>query len=170
MFGAASGAAQFGTTHPSPENTTATLEFEGGVHGLWTLGTEAPRVVSGYADDQVFTHCRVAVYCERGRILFEEFGKWEIVGPTGSQSGRVNGWDEWTAGNDRAQANLTEGMIEWIEDDGKPVGTNLHRALEQWNAILGLYASAVWRRPVEAPFDPPDDLVEQLVACLKAAQ
>jgi hypothetical protein len=42
------------------------------------------------------------------------------------------------------------------------VGTNLKRSLEQWNAVLGLYASAAWRRPVELPFAPPEDLWEQL--------
>jgi hypothetical protein len=61
-------------------------------------------------------------------------------------------------------------MIAWLEDDAKPVRMSIDLALEQWNTILGLYASALWRRPVAIPFDPPDDLVEQLVACLEAAQ
>jgi predicted dehydrogenase len=95
VFGAASGASEFETTHPSPENTTATLTFANGVHALWTLGTEAPRVASGYGDGEVYTHCRVAVYCESGRVLYEEFGQWEAVGPKGRQSGRMSGWDDW---------------------------------------------------------------------------
>jgi len=53
-------------------------------------------------------------------------------------------------------------MFDWLEDDGKPVGTNLKRSLEQWNAVLGLYASTVYREPIDVPFDPPDDLWEKL--------
>ena len=42
------------------------------------------------------------------------------------------------------------------------MGTNLKRALAQWNVILGLYASAVEHRPVDLPFEPADDLWEAL--------
>jgi hypothetical protein len=49
-----------------------------------------------------------------------------------------------------------------LENDGKPVGTNLRRSLDQWNVVLGLYASTLWRKPVDIPFDPPDDLFEEL--------
>ena len=53
-------------------------------------------------------------------------------------------------------------MFDWLEDDGKPVGTNLKRSLEQWNVVLGLYASTVYREPIDVPFDPPDALWEKL--------
>lgn len=74
--------------------------------------------------------------------------------------------DAWTAGNHQAQANLTNAMLDWLDDDAKPVLTNLKRALDQWNVVLGLYASTIWRKPVELPFDPPDDLWEQLTRVL----
>ena len=54
----------------------------------------------------------------------------------------------------RAQAALTEAMFDWIEDDDKPAGTNLKLGLHQWQVVLALYASALWRRPVELPFEP----------------
>ena len=41
------------------------------------------------------TNCRVAVYCERGRVLYEEFGKWEIVSPEGVSGGRIGSMEEW---------------------------------------------------------------------------
>ena len=159
VFGAASGADNLThRMHPSPDTTTAQIVFANGARALWNLGQTAPRVV----DDPVYyKHCRVAAYAEQGHVLYEEFGRWEIVSPDGVECGHVDdrGWAE---GNHLAQASLTEGMFDWIEDDGQPVGTYLGRALEQWNAILGLYASAVWRRPVDLPFEPPDDLWEQL--------
>ena len=53
-------------------------------------------------------------------------------------------------------------MLRWVEDEDQPVETNLKRALHQWNAVLGLYASALYRRPIKIPFEPPVDLLLQL--------
>jgi hypothetical protein len=47
------------------------------------------------------------------------------------------------------------------------VGTNLRRALEQWNVVLGVYACTVLHRPIDLPFDPPDDLWELLRTALE---
>ena len=66
-----------------------------------------------------------------------------------------------------AQANLTNAMFQWIENDTKPVETNLKIALHQWNAVLGLYASAIYGQPIDIPFEPPDDLLLQLQTTLK---
>jgi predicted dehydrogenase len=167
VFGAASGAGQLGGTHPAPESTTAVLTFANGVTGVWTLGTEAPPIHAAFETPHSYMRCRVAAYCERGRVLFEEFGKWEIVSAARIQTDYNRTTDDWSAGNDQAQANLTKAMFAWLEDDAKAVGTNFARALQQWNAILGLYASATWRRPVAVPFDPPDDLFDQLTAALQ---
>lgn len=151
--------------HPSPDMTVAELEFANGARGLWTLGASAPRVL----DDPVYwKHCRVAAYADRGRVLYEEFGRWEIVSPAGTEQGHVDDRG-WEAGNHLAQAALTDAMFAWLEEDGEPVGTNLRRALTQWNVVLGLYASMVWQRPVELPFDPPDDLWAQLSSALHTA-
>jgi predicted dehydrogenase len=169
VFGAASGADNLShAKHPSPDTTVAQLLFGNGVYGMWNLGYSAPRVLD---DPAYYKHCRVAAYAERGHVLYEEFGRWEIVSPEGVERGhaddcRYGGDQGWIAGNHRAQANLTEAMYDWMEDGGKPVGTNLKRALQQWNAVLGLYASTVSRRPVDLPFAPPEDLWEQLVRAL----
>jgi hypothetical protein len=68
---------------------------------------------------------------------------------------------QWEEANLVAQAAFTNAMFDWMEG-GALVGTHLARSLQQWNAILGLYASAVYRRPIALPFDPPDDLWERL--------
>lgn len=160
VFGTASGGANMTHhMHPSPDTTVAQLVFADGVRGMWHLGYTAPRVVD---DESYYKHCRVAAFAERGRTLYEEFGGWEIVSPDGVRSGQVADMEEWAEGNHRAQANFTNAMFDWLEDDGKLPGTNLKRSLEQWNVILGLYASALWRKPVDVPFDPPGDLFEKL--------
>jgi len=159
VFGQASGSKEMTSDHPGPDTTVGQIKFANGVYGLWNLGYTAPRVTD---DNLVYTHCRVAAYAERGRTLFEEFGRWEIVSLGGVEGGRIADRDEWAEGNNAAQANLTNAMFDWLEDDKKVCGTNLKYALEQWNAILGLYASAVYRKPIDIPFDPTDDLWENL--------
>jgi predicted dehydrogenase len=169
VFGAASGAENLAhAKHPSPDTTVAQLLFGNGVYGTWTLGYSAPRVLD---DPAYYKHCRVAAYAERGHVLYEEFGRWEIVSPQGIERGHADdcryGPDRgWIAGNHRAQASLTEAMYDWLEDEDEPVGTNLKRALQQWNAVLGLYASTVWRRPVDLPLKPVDDLWKRLERAL----
>jgi predicted dehydrogenase len=162
IFAAASGVDRKDRGHLAPESTVARIVFEGGVEGLWTNGPLARRV---FDDGTTFKHNRVSAWAERGRTLYEEFGRWEIEGPGLSESGSVD-LDSWRELNHRTQAALTDAMFAWLADAGRPAGTRLDRALLQWNAILGLYASALERRPVDLPFDPPDDLVDRLLRAL----
>lgn len=159
VFGVASGAENLShRMHPSPDTTVAQIVFADGVRGMWNLGYTARRVLD---DEAYYKHCRVTAYAERGHVLYEEFGRWEIVSPDGVERGHADDRG-WVEGNHLAQANLTNAMFGWLEDDTMPVGTNLRRSLAQWNVVLGLYASTLRRRPVELPFGPPDDLWERL--------
>ncbi len=164
VFGGASGAQEMSGRQPSPDTAAAQVLFANGVRMLWHLGHSAPRTLD---DPAYYKHCRVAAYAERGHTLYEEFAGWEIVSSTGTQAGRVASAEDWTEGNHTAQANLTNAMLDWLEDGERPVGTNLKRALAQWNVVLGLYASVVTHRPVDLPCDPPDDLLERLQQMLQ---
>ena len=86
-----------------------------------------------------------------GHVLFEEFCGWEIFSKTGTKIHQTTP-DEWRENNDLAQARLTEAMFDWIEDDTNPVETHLKHALHQFNAVLGIYASAISHQPVDIPF------------------
>ncbi|MHC4199649.1 MAG: Gfo/Idh/MocA family protein [Planctomycetota bacterium] len=161
VFGAASGMGSADVGHPAPNTTVAGILFENGVRAFWNNGPTAP-MVTGETDYQ---HVRLGAYCESGRVLWEEFGKWQILSAEGLEEGTH---EDILGLNDRAQAALTMAMFDWIEDDAKPAGTNLNLGLHQWKSVLALYASALWRRPVElADFDPPDDLFEKLGEVLK---
>ena len=67
------------------------------------------------------------------------------------------------------QAGLTNAMFDWLEDDGKPCPTNLATSLDEWLVILAGYLSTVEARPVDLPFDPPDDLLDRFKAFVGAA-
>lgn len=164
VFGATSGTGGIMGYHPGPDTTVAQIVFANGVCGMWNNGFTAPRTVNDNAD---YKHCRIAAYAERGRTLWEEFGKWEIASSDGLEAGKSADIKEHEEQNHAAQAGLINAMFDWLEDDSKPAGTNLKRALYQWNVVLGLYASSLLRKPIDIPFDPPDDLFLKLAEALK---
>ena len=165
VFGCASGQKEMQSLHPGPDATIAQILFSNGVSGFWGTGYTSPQAIT---DDTPWKHIRIAAYAERGRTLYEEFGKWEIVSPEGVEGGQVNNMEAWTEGNTVAQAGLMNAMFDWLEDDAKTASTNLKRGLHQWQVVLGLYASQVWHKPVDIPFDPPDDLIPKLIDTLDA--
>ena len=158
VFGTVSGAESLDSTYPAPDTSSCQVLFENGIYGFWNTGFTSPRVMD---DDAIYKHCRVAAYCENGHVLFEEFNGWEIFSKTGTKIHQTTP-DEWRENNDLAQARLTEAMFDWIEDDIRPVETSLKRALHQFNAVLGIYASAISREPIDIPFEPPTDLDSQI--------
>lgn len=159
VFGNANGAAAFNSTYPGPDTTACQVVFENGVHGQWTTGSASRRVSE---DPGIYKHCRVAAYGNEGIAFFEEFGDWGVETRKMSEYSMLISEAERAKNSDRAQAGLINAMFDWLEDDAKPVGTHLSRALHQWNAVLGIYASALSHEPVDIPFDPPDNLCEEL--------
>ena len=158
VFGTASGTELLDSDYPAPDATSCQVLFENGVYGFWNTGFTSPRVMD---DDTTYKHCRVAAYGELGHVLFEEFAGWQVVSTEKVENHQTTP-DEWRINNDLAQARLTQAMFDWIEDDTRPVETNLKLALHQFNAVLGIYLSAISHRPVDIPFDPPDDLDAEL--------
>jgi predicted dehydrogenase len=167
VFGAAAGWEAEDLTHPGPESTLGRLTFADGTQMLWATGPTTPRVGD---PTTTWQHVRVAAYCERGRVLWEEFGRWEIVGPGRDERGDYGGMDTWLERNLEAQAAFHRDMLTWIDHDDRPAGTHLERSLHEWQAVLALYASAVERRPVAmAEFDPPGDLMRRLATAVGRA-
>lgn len=163
VFGNISGVGGFDSPYPAPDASVAQVMFANGVYGLWSTGFTAPEIIDG---SEIYKHTHVTGYAERGHVIFEEFGRWSIFAPGDSRGGKIS-FEDRNRYNDVAQANLTNAMFQWIENDTKPVETNLKIALHQWNAVLGLYASAIYRQPIDIPFEPADDLLLQLQTTLK---
>ncbi|MEM7030196.1 MAG: Gfo/Idh/MocA family oxidoreductase [Chloroflexota bacterium] len=164
VFGAASGTEMTDTVHPAPDSTVGYLTFENGVRGLWNNG---PTALKTGDPTTIWQHVRVAAFADRGRVNYEEFGKWEIVAPNGTESGDFGDSETWMANNIRAQAGFHQAMIDWHEDDDRVCGTSLKQSLHEWSVVLALYQSALERRHIEmAEFDPPEDLFDQLLTTL----
>lgn len=163
VFGTASGGSGLSGSHPAPDSIAAALTFDNGVRGCWIHGTLAP---SCGAVEHEWEHVRVEGFAEHGRAQWEEFGDWVIAGPQGVERGEAGPHETYLDRRIRAQAAFHESMLIWLEGGPAP-GTNLTNALHQWKVVLGLYASALWRRPVEIErLEPPIDLVESLTEAL----
>jgi predicted dehydrogenase len=165
VFGAASGAEGMATYHPGPDTTVGYLTFANGARALWNNGVTAPRCGDPSTEWQ---HVRLAAYAEKGRVLWEEFGRWEIEGEGVSERGTFGTMDAWRADNIKAQAAFHEAMLTWMEDRSRVPGTSFAQSLHEWKVVLALYASALDHRPVDIDsFDPPTDLFTRLAAALR---
>lgn len=159
VSGSASGWDRSDPGHPAPAVTQAALTFATGLRGLWTSGAISPRCGD---PTTTWQHVRTAAYAERGRVLYEEFGRWETVSPAGTASGDYGGMSGWRQNNLLAQAGFHRAMFAWLEG-GPPPGTNLAVSLHEWQTVLALYTSALRRRPVDLDgFEPEDDLFHAL--------
>ncbi len=169
VFGSVSGSRLMHDEHPAPVSSIATVEFANGVRGVWHTGPTAP---NWSERDEEWSNVRVGAYFDNGRVEWGEFTHWEIVTQEDLQRGHWGGnLDEAMRRNLIAQAGFHRAMFRWLEDDDMPAPTSLAVALEEWRTVLALYASALWRRPVEMDgFEPPEDLYDQLEAALKAAE
>jgi predicted dehydrogenase len=161
VFANASGWDESDPGHPGPKTTVASLELDNGVTALWTSG-----IVSPLAGDPgtVWQHVRIAAYGQTGRVLFEEFGKWEIAACDNRKQGDFGGMDTWRANNLIAQTGFHQAMFDWLVDDNREPGTSLRQSLHEWAVVLAVYQSALQRRPIALEeFAPPQDLVDRYV-------
>ncbi len=131
------------------------IEFENGVRVQLLCGEVAPETNEGGGR---YSHKRVAVYGTRGFVQWTMHW-WERSTP---EDGYERGEHNYGQQDVLAQAALTDAAFEWVEDDSKPHPTRLERALAKFNALLGVYVSALNHTPVSLPFEPPDGIMTAL--------
>ncbi len=146
---------------PSPATAEAMIEFENDVRVQLLIGAVAPKTNDS---DSQYSHKRVAAYGTKGFVQWTMHW-WERSTPEG---GYERGEHSYGEQNVRAQTALTEAAFDWAVDDSKPHPTRLERALPKFNALLGVYVSALNNTPVELPFEPPDGIMNALKERLKA--
>ncbi len=159
VFGQVAGAASLQSRQPSPDMATARFLFANNVSASLVCGACAPQATPS---DVIYYHKRIAVYGTRGFVGWRMNG-WERSTPAG---GYESGTHDYGVEDDFAQARLTDACFDWLESAAKPHPTRLERSLEEFNAILGIYVSALTHAPVALPCDPPDGLAGALAAVL----
>ncbi len=153
VFGASSGFTDLGCEHPAPRTAASFITFANGVRAVLQAGEGAPI----FEDGPNWGHKRIAVYGTHGFIHWRMYA-WEKSLPDGTVQ---QGQKDYREEDIRGQANLTEAMFDWLEDVNKPAPTNLATSLDEWLVILAGYLSSIEARPVQMPFEPPDNLLDQ---------
>jgi len=154
-FGNVADATPIDGRQPSPATAAALIEFENAVQVQLLCGDVAPATNEGGGR---CSHKRVAVHGSRGFVQWTMHW-WEKNTPEGGYERGEHSYGEQDV---LAQAALTEAAFEWVKDASKPHPTRLERALAKFNALLGVYVSALTHAPVDLPFEPPDGIMDAL--------
>ncbi|MEK7398039.1 MAG: Gfo/Idh/MocA family oxidoreductase [Candidatus Poribacteria bacterium] len=158
VFGSASGSEGFNTSHPTADMSEAYMTFKNGMHTLLVCGTNAPSV----GDYPGHYHKRIAAYGTQGFVHWWMEG-WEKKLKDGSyEKGAKSYGEEDVLG----QAGLTNAAYDWLEDENKLHPNRLEISLMEFNTILAIFQSTVSRKMVQFPYDPPDDILNQLQKAL----
>ncbi|MCG9131961.1 Gfo/Idh/MocA family oxidoreductase [Candidatus Poribacteria bacterium] len=142
--------------HPSPTHAAAQVLYENGVHVSIAFGTELGQMASD--DPGVYGHKRVFVVGTKGFVHWR-FSSWERLTLDGGYEGGPLNYGEQDV---VAQANFTEAIFDWLENEGKVHPTHLKQSLVENNLILGMYYSGITNEIIDLPFEPPDGLMDAL--------
>lgn len=156
VFGQVADPAELDSRQPAPGMASARFAFENGIEASLVCGLCAP-LATRHVDNKYY-HKRIAVFGTAGYTHWT-MASWEKRTDDGAVARGEHDYDEE---DDPAQARLTEAAFDWLLDPARLHPCSLDRALDEFEAILGLYVSALEHRPVELPFDPPDGLGDAL--------
>ena len=143
-------------SHPCPMHAVAHVLYENGLHVSLAFGTGMAQKASD--DSGIYGHKRVFVAGTKGFVHWR-FSSWErstLVG--GYEGGPLNYGEQDVV----AQANFTEAIFDWLDDENNVHPTHLKQSLVELNLILGIYFSAITNEIIELPFEPPDGLMDML--------
>lgn len=162
VFGASSGYDDIDGSHPSPKTAEMLITFANGSRAALQAGAGAPSIDASLPN---WGHKRIAVYGTHG------FRHWWMYGSERALAdGQIEKLEHDYADQDvSGQAALTNALFDWLDNDNKPSPTNLKRSLDEWLVILAGYLSTVEARPVDLPFEPPDDLLDRFKRFVGAA-
>ncbi len=141
--------------HPGPSSLTGVLHLRNGACLSLSCGGHAPRVMDDARD---YRHKQVVVQGTTGYVRWT-MHRWEQYTHRGYESGAINyGLEDL-----RAQARVIQTALDWI-DDGVVAPTSAVEALQDFEAVLGVYASSLVNHAVALPLDSGADLLPQLAA------
>ena len=143
-------------SHPAPTHTVGHVLYENGLHVSLAFGTEMAQKASD--DAGIYGHKRVLVAGTKGFVHWR-FSSWERSTLDGGYEGGLLNYGEQDV---VAQANFTEAIFDWLDDESDVHPTHLKQSLVENNIILGIYYSGITNQIIELPFEPPDGLMDAL--------
>ena len=141
-------------THPSPTHVIGHVLYENDLHVSLAFGTEMAQKASD--DPGIYSHKRVFVAGTKGFVHWR-FSSWERTTlDAGYEGGPLNYGEQDVI----AQANFTEAIFDWLDDENNVHPTHLKQSLVESNIILGMYYSGITNEIIELPFEPPNGLMD----------
>ena len=108
---------------------------------------------------QVSTVTNVYLLLARKGFVHWRFSSWErSTLESGYEGGPLNYGEQDVI----AQANFTEALFDWLDDENNVHPTHLKQSLVENNIILGMYYSGITNEIIELPFEPPDGIMDML--------
>ena len=141
-------------THPAPTHVIGHVLYENDLHVSIAFGTEMAQKASDTPG--IYDHKRVFVVGTKGFVHWR-FSSWERSTLEGGYEGGPLNYREQDV---IAQANFTEAIFDWLDDENNVHPTHLKQSLVESNIILGMYQSGLTNEMIELPFEPPDGLME----------
>lgn len=157
VFGNVCGKSQIETHHAAPDMAVAQLNFPNRVRCLIANGVNA---VATSDDPKDHMHKRIAVYGTRGFVHWKMMSWERSTMDVDYESGEK----DYRAEDVLGQAAMTDAMFDWLEDDKKVHPNCLAQSLIETNTVLGLYASAIYGKPIQLPYEPKESLLAKLKA------
>ena len=155
VFGQVAEAAELDARQPAPGMATMRVGFEGGLQANLMCGLCSP--FANEVVDNKYHHKRIAAFGEAG------FTHWTMrFWERRTAASYERGEHDYNTEDDPAQARLTEAAFDELSGEVTPHPCRIDRALDEFEAILALYVSALEHRPMELPFEPPDCLLSEL--------
>ena len=142
--------------HPGPLHAVGHVLYENDLHVSLTFGTEMAQKASDTPG--IYDHKRVFVVGTKGFVHWR-FSSWErSTLDRGYEGGLLNYREQDVI----AQANFTEAVFDWLDDESNVHPTHLKQSLVESNIILGMYYSGLTNEIIDLPFKPPDGLIDVL--------
>ncbi len=145
--------------HLAPDQCAARITFADGSHALFQCGVNAP--VNDPDDDRISHHKQIAVVGSRGSIHWT-MTSWETV----IQGQQTRGQHIYHEEDILGQANMSEAMFDWLEDDRAVHPLHLGSALQDFRLMLAMYMSGLSGQPENMTGAPLPQLLDAMRAHL----
>ncbi len=141
--------------HLAPDACAARISFADGSHALLQCGVNAP--ANDPADDRISHHKQIGVTGATGSVHWS-MTSWATV----IQGHRTSGQHVYHEEDILGQANMSEAMFDWLEDDHAVHPLHLDAALQDFRLMLAMYMSGLSGRPVSMADPPQPNLLEAM--------
>jgi predicted dehydrogenase len=161
VLGHAYGRLAYGEDHPCPDHVSGVVELASGVCGILEIGTLAPH---NLADGEFWGDVALTAWGSEGYARVVLGGGWEAM--TRQSNGQVESGRADTSPGEAEHLRL---LADWLDNPERVHPSNLQRAYDGFEILMGLALSSLEHRRVDLPIaGAPEAILERLRDALPA--